>query len=96
MRSFRNAPRVVDIDVLVMEGTCVQEDELTLPHPRMADAGSCWCRWRRCSGRPGARMGLFGGYEDGEPGRGAKALRFPGGVKRKKSKSFYYFLSVTA
>ena len=39
MRSFRNAPRVVDIDVLVMEGTCVQEDELTLPHPRMAERG---------------------------------------------------------
>lgn len=31
MRTFRNAPRVVDIDVLVMEGICSQEDELTLP-----------------------------------------------------------------
>ena len=39
VRSFRNAPRVVDIDVLVMEGTCVQEGELTLPHPRMAERG---------------------------------------------------------
>lgn len=39
VRSFRNAPRVVDIDVLVIEGVCVQEDELILPHPRMAERG---------------------------------------------------------
>ena len=39
VRTFRNAPRVVDIDVLVMEGICSQEDELPLPHPRMAERG---------------------------------------------------------
>ena len=39
VRTFRNAPRVVDIDVLVMEGICSQEDELTLPHPRMTERG---------------------------------------------------------
>ena len=39
VRTFRNAPRVVDIDVLVMEGICSQEDELPLPHPRMTERG---------------------------------------------------------
>ena len=39
VRTFRNAPRVVDIDVLVMEGVCSQEDELILPHPRMTERG---------------------------------------------------------
>ena len=36
-RQFRNAPRVVDIDLLVMEGVRMEEEELTLPHPRMAE-----------------------------------------------------------
>lgn len=37
VRTFRNAPRVVDIDLLVMEGVRMEEEELTLPHPRMAE-----------------------------------------------------------
>lgn len=34
-RSFRNAPRVIDIDVLLYEGCQCKTEELTLPHPRM-------------------------------------------------------------
>ena len=34
-RSFRNAPRVIDIDVLLYEGEHRNTEELTVPHPRM-------------------------------------------------------------
>ena len=34
-RSFRNAPRVIDIDVLLYEGEERHSEELTVPHPRM-------------------------------------------------------------
>lgn len=34
-RTFRNAPRVIDIDVLLFEGVQRNTDELTVPHPRM-------------------------------------------------------------
>ena len=35
VRTFANAPRVVDVDVLVYEGVTLDTPELTLPHPRM-------------------------------------------------------------
>lgn len=35
VRTFRNAPRVIDIDVLLCEGYDSDSDELTVPHPRM-------------------------------------------------------------
>lgn len=38
-RTFRNAPRILDIDVLLVEGVEMAEEELTLPHPRMAQRG---------------------------------------------------------
>lgn len=34
-RSFRNAPRVIDIDVLLYEGEQRATEELTVPHPRL-------------------------------------------------------------
>lgn len=34
-RSFRNAPRIIDIDVLLYEGEERSTDELTVPHPRL-------------------------------------------------------------
>ena len=37
VRTFRNAPRVVDIDVLLIEGFTSDEEELTVPHPRMME-----------------------------------------------------------
>lgn len=36
-RTFRNAPRVVDIDLLLMEGVTSDDPELILPHPRMME-----------------------------------------------------------
>lgn len=39
VRTFRNAPRLIDIDVLLAEGTKMNEAELTLPHPRMMERG---------------------------------------------------------
>lgn len=38
-RTFRNAPRVVDIDVLLFEGVVSDDPELILPHPRMMERG---------------------------------------------------------
>ncbi len=35
VRTFRNAPRVLDIDVLLCEGFESNTEELTVPHPRM-------------------------------------------------------------
>ncbi|MBO5796987.1 MAG: 2-amino-4-hydroxy-6-hydroxymethyldihydropteridine diphosphokinase [Clostridia bacterium] len=37
VRTFQNAPRVVDIDVLLIEGFTSDEEELTVPHPRMME-----------------------------------------------------------
>ena len=37
VRTFRNAPRVVDIDLLLYEGYAEQTEELTVPHPRMME-----------------------------------------------------------
>lgn len=35
VRTFPNAPRVIDIDVLLIDGFECQSEELTVPHPRM-------------------------------------------------------------
>lgn len=37
VRTFRNAPRVVDIDLLLFEGVASDDPELILPHPRMME-----------------------------------------------------------
>ena len=34
-RTFRNGPRVIDIDILLYEGRKVKTKRLTIPHPRM-------------------------------------------------------------
>ena len=36
VRTFKNGPRVIDIDLLLYEGVVSEEPELVLPHPRMA------------------------------------------------------------
>jgi 2-amino-4-hydroxy-6-hydroxymethyldihydropteridine diphosphokinase len=35
--TFRNGPRVIDIDILLYDDLCMQEEQLTIPHPRMAE-----------------------------------------------------------
>lgn len=37
VRTFQNAPRVADIDLLTAEGVTSNDAELTLPHPRMGE-----------------------------------------------------------
>lgn len=37
VRTFRNAPRVVDVDLLLYEGYAEATEELTVPHPRMME-----------------------------------------------------------
>ena len=34
-RSFRNAPRVLDLDLLLYDAQCIAEPGLAVPHPRM-------------------------------------------------------------
>lgn len=36
-RSFRNAPRTLDLDLLLYGAAHFHEDDLTLPHPRMTE-----------------------------------------------------------
>ncbi len=36
-RSFRNAPRNIDIDILLYDDVVVDEPGLTIPHPRMTE-----------------------------------------------------------
>jgi 2-amino-4-hydroxy-6-hydroxymethyldihydropteridine diphosphokinase len=38
-RSFRNAPRTLDLDLLLYGNALFHEDGLTLPHPRMSERG---------------------------------------------------------
>ncbi|MHB1091506.1 2-amino-4-hydroxy-6-hydroxymethyldihydropteridine diphosphokinase [Thiobacillus sp.] len=38
-RSFRNAPRTLDLDLLLYGSARFREDGLTLPHPRMQERG---------------------------------------------------------
>lgn len=35
VRTFRNAPRTLDLDILLLDGLVVRTPELTLPHPRL-------------------------------------------------------------
>ncbi len=35
VRTFRNAPRTLDLDVLLMDDLVLETSDLTLPHPRM-------------------------------------------------------------
>ena len=35
--SFRNAPRIMDIDILLYDDTTIETQNLTIPHPRLKD-----------------------------------------------------------
>ena len=35
--SFRNAPRPIDIDILLYDDRCLETEHLTIPHPRMSE-----------------------------------------------------------
>jgi 2-amino-4-hydroxy-6-hydroxymethyldihydropteridine diphosphokinase len=35
--SFRNAPRPIDIDILLYDDLCLETANLTIPHPRMSE-----------------------------------------------------------
>jgi 2-amino-4-hydroxy-6-hydroxymethyldihydropteridine diphosphokinase len=37
VRGEKNGPRTIDLDILWIEGECVSDDELVVPHPRLAE-----------------------------------------------------------
>lgn len=37
VRREKNGPRTIDLDLLWIEGECVDDDTLTVPHPRLAE-----------------------------------------------------------
>lgn len=42
-RSFRNAPRTLDLDIIDFNQEVYHDDELTLPHPRAHERGFVMC-----------------------------------------------------
>jgi len=47
VRTFRNAPRTLDVDLLLYDDLCRDDPRLTLPHPACTSARSSSSRWRR-------------------------------------------------
>ena len=43
IRTIKNGPRVIDLDLLLYEGVTIKTDELTLPHPRMGERAFVLC-----------------------------------------------------
>ena len=41
-RPFKDAPRTLDLDLILYGGLVLTEPELTLPHPRFRGACSSW------------------------------------------------------
>jgi 2-amino-4-hydroxy-6-hydroxymethyldihydropteridine diphosphokinase len=39
VRTIRNGPRTIDIDILLFGSVLVEEPDLTIPHPRMTERG---------------------------------------------------------
>lgn len=37
IRSFKNGPRIIDLDLLIYEGAEIGDENLTVPHPRMGE-----------------------------------------------------------
>ena len=46
VRSIRNAPRVIDLDLLAFGKQVVETEQLTLPHPRMHERAFVVLPWR--------------------------------------------------
>lgn len=58
LRTFQNAARVIDIDIIEYGGLFIESDQLTLPHPRAHERGFVLVPWLEID--PGAVL----------PGRG--------------------------
>lgn len=61
-RPFPNAPRVLDLDLLLYDDVHMQTPELTLPHPRMQDRGFVMLPLAEIA--PDLRIGTYGAARD--------------------------------
>ena len=61
VRTIKNGPRVIDLDLLLYEGVTMQSDELTLPHPRMGERAFVLCPLSDI-----LPDGVFSGFDFGE------------------------------
>ena len=52
VRTFRNAPRIIDIDILIYEDVRIDEPGLQLPHPRMHERAFVTVPLHELQGRP--------------------------------------------
>lgn len=57
-RPFPNAPRVLDLDLLLYDDIAMQTPELTLPHPRMQTRGFVMLPLAEIA--PGLKVGAYG------------------------------------
>ncbi len=54
-RPFRNAPRTLDLDILLYGEQSIEEPDLIVPHPVLRGARSRWHRWSRSNPRWSSR-----------------------------------------
>lgn len=49
VRTVRNGPRTIDIDLVDFGGMCLDDPEITLPHPRAGERDFVMRLWREIS-----------------------------------------------
>jgi 2-amino-4-hydroxy-6-hydroxymethyldihydropteridine diphosphokinase len=70
MRTYQNAPRTLDLDLIAMEGICIQLPSLTVPHPRAHERA--FVLVPLCQINPSV---LLGAQHAQAPGEQAQALK---------------------
>lgn len=71
-REFRNAPRLLDLDVLLYDDLCFHEHGLTIPHPQMHKRAFVLCPLLEIA--PGCVIPGIGKAEDALQGCGQQQL----------------------
>lgn len=51
IRTIKNGPRAIDIDILLYDDLCIDTPDLTIPHPRMKERDFVMRPWRELNQR---------------------------------------------